>query len=436
MSRETGVVAGSGSGSILPTAYTITDCVLTSNSGKEYNILALIAEIDIVESLDMDSIDVQLGIRDAIQFLESAKISGNEKIFLKIKHTTLEKNQKTQKKYELDLRLVEITNFVRPKPGTQIYRFICMKEHMYTNAIKKLVRPFEGPIGTIISNIVKKDLKIEKIGTVNTETKGILKGIFPRLDPLSAIEWLCRNAYDNQTPFFFYDTLAEGIIFDSYANFCKSEVEKEYIQRPFMQSKAGTDEHYKEISEQITKLSSNMNSSQLVSLHNGAYASTLHTLDLSTKKYNTFFYDYAISKPQKLNDHRPYNTETDVDGIKYDKTIDSKHYFVSLNDKSFELDNYHSPTVPTLMTAEGIKENLNLQTHTITVAGNYSLTPGKKISITIPKSLGIDATGIKDKFITGNYIVHGIRHSFKELYTMQVDVIKDSNSIDLDGEPM
>ena len=99
MPRFSSVRSGSGNASILPTAYTITSCSLTTNSGKEYDISGLIAEIDIEEGLDQESIDVQLGIRDSIQFLENARIAGNEKIHLKIQHTTLEKNSKTKKKY-------------------------------------------------------------------------------------------------------------------------------------------------------------------------------------------------------------------------------------------------------------------------------------------------------------------------------------------------
>lgn len=434
MPRFSSVRSGSGNASILPTAYTITSCSLTTNSGKEYDISGLIAEIDIEEGLDQESIDVQLGIRDSIQFLENARIAGNEKIHLKIQHTTLEKNSKTKKKYDLELRVVEITTFVRPKPGTQIYRLVCFNEHMYINAIKKVVRPFKGSIGKMVKDLITSDLKIKKTGTINTETKGIVKGVYPRLSPLDAINWLCRNAYDNQTPFYFYDSLAEGVSFNSFEALCNEEVYKNYTQKPFMSSKPGSDEHYKEISEQINKISSNMNTSQLINLTSGSYASTLHTVDISNKSYEQFFYDYDKVNPKKLNNNRPYSTEADVDGIKYNQTIDSIHHFISKNDNAYELDNYHSSTVPTLLQAEAIKRNLTTMGQTITVAGDYSMSPGKKISITIPKSLGIDATGLKDKFITGNYIVTGIRHSFKELYTMDLQVQKDSSMMDLDGE--
>ena len=141
------MIAGGGSSAILPSAYTVNTCILTSNSGKEYDIKGLVAEIDIVEELEAESILVTLGIRDAIQFLENALITGNEKIFLSIQHTTLEKNNKTKKKFDLDLKITEITGLVRPKPGLQIYRILCFKEHMYNDAIKKISTTVRRIIG-------------------------------------------------------------------------------------------------------------------------------------------------------------------------------------------------------------------------------------------------------------------------------------------------
>ena len=171
MPKTQSFVAGDGTSNALPSAYEVRECIVYANSGKEYNITDLVGTIEISESLNTETIDVEIGIVDGIQFLENAIISGNEKLSLKIVHKSFGKDEKEKKKYDLNLRIAEIGRFVRSKPGTQSYFLICFSEHMYTNAIKKLIRPFEGSIGSIISNICKKDLKIEKIEKINTETK-------------------------------------------------------------------------------------------------------------------------------------------------------------------------------------------------------------------------------------------------------------------------
>ena len=71
-----------------------------------------------------------------------------------------------------------------------------------------------------------------------------------------------------------------------------------------------------------------MNSSPFVNVNNGAYGSTMHTLDYSNKEYNTFFYDYNNQNPCKLNKNKPFSENADIDGIKYSQTRDSKHYFI------------------------------------------------------------------------------------------------------------
>jgi hypothetical protein len=437
MPKTQSFVAGDGTSNALPSAYEVRECIVYANSGKEYNITDLVGTIEISESLNTETIDVEIGIVDGIQFLENAIISGNEKLSLKIVHKSFGKDEKEKKKYDLNLRIAEIGRFVRSKPGTQSYFLICFSEHMYTNAIKKLIRPFEGSIGSIISNICKKDLKIEKIEKINTETKGIIKGIFPRLSPLDAITWLNRNAFDGQTPFYFTDTLAKGIIYDSYKSICDSPVFKEYTMG-LIETKTGTEEHYEAMSKQVIKLSSPMQMSSIVNLNDGAYASTLHTLDMSTKKYNKFFFDYNVKNPKMLNKNKPFSDKTEIDGIKYNQTKDSKHYFVSTNKNSFEgaFDTYQDPSVPTILEAQATNSNIQTSSQTITVLGDFDMTPGKKITLIIPKSMGVDASGTRDKLIGGNYIVTDITHQFYEEYQMILEIKKDSSVIDMSGESL
>ena len=432
MSNIKSYTTGDGKSNVTPSAYEINSCTLTSNSGKEYSIKDLLGTVEVVESLGQETIDVKLGIVDGIQFLESAIISGNERIKLKITHKSFD----GQKKYDMSLRIAEITEYVRLKPGIVTYFFNCFSEHMYNNAIKKLVRPFEGSIGSIIEKIVKKDLKCQRIGTMNTETKGILKGIFPRLEPIEAINWLNRNAYDNQTPFYFTDTLAKGIIYDSYKNLCDAEIHREYIMMSTFLNRPGSKEYYEEMQKNVKRLTSTMDMAPLVNLDEGAYASTMHTLDYSDKSFNTFFYDYDSVSPKKLNKNKPFSDKAEVDGIPFTQTRDSMHHHISLNKNSFEgeFGNYSSPVEPTMLNAESIKSNMSTMGQTITVAGDYDITPGKKITLTLPKSMGVDATGTKDKFITGNYIRTKISHSFREEYDMTLELKKDSSLLDMNGE--
>ena len=441
MSEFNSAIAGDGSASVLPSSYQLQECSLMTNSGKKFIINDLITGIQIEESLYKSSMAVTIRIEDSINFLENALISGNERIRLRIKHTELKKDTKTKKKFVFEVYIAEINNFNRAKPGMTRYQFECFSEHMYINSTKKLSRPFKGSIGSIVANICKKDLKLKKrpIGThrlneINTETKDIVKGIFPRIRPLTAISWLLRNSFDNKTQYYFYETAKDGINFNSYENLSEEDVYRTYNQKLGYSEIEGTEEYYKEVAERITEIRSPLNLSKLVSLSAGAYGSTLHTVDVSTKKYSTLIYDYDVQKQKKLNKHVPFSKEAMVDGKKYNQAKDAYHHYLSLNENAYSLSNYHAPAAPTLLNSEAQKENLETMTQDITTAGDYEISVGKIIELVIPKSLGTDATGIKDKLLGGKYMITNIKHQFGLSYDMILTIQKDSSAIDIDGK--
>ena len=441
MSEFNSAIAGDGSASVLPSSYQLQECSLYTNSGKKFLINDLVTGIQIEESLYKSSMKVSIRIEDSINFLENTLISGNERIRLRIKHTELKKRSRKKKRFIFEVFIVEINNFERVKPGMTRYQIECFSEHMYINSIKKLSRPFKGSIGSIVKDICRKDLKLRsfprgthRIKKINTETKDIVQGIFPNIRPLNAISWLLRNSFDNKTQYYFYETAKDGINFNSYENLINEDVYRDYNQRVGYSETEGTEEYYKEIQERITKLRSTLNLSKLVSVSAGAYASTMHTLDLSTKKYSKLIYDYDVNKPKKLNRNIPFSKEAEIDGVKYNQGKDSYHHFLSLNENAYNLSNYHAPAAPTLLNSEAQKENLETMTQEITVAGDYEISVGKIIRIIIPKSLGTDATGLKDKLLGGKYMITNILHQFGTQYNMVLTIQKDSSDADIDGK--
>ena len=311
---------------------------------------------------------------------------------------------------------------------------------MYINSIKKLSRPFKGSIGSIVDDICRKDLKlkekplgIRRLKEINTETKEIVQGIFPNIRPLNAISWLLRNSYDNETQYYFYETAKDGINFNSYENLMNEEVYRDYNQKSGFTEAEGTEEYYDEVQSRILELRSRLNLSKLVSLSSGAYASTLHTLDISKKNYSKFLYDYEKNKLKKLNKNKPYSDIAEVDGLKYKETTDSYHHYVSLNENAYIQSNYHAPTAPSLLSSEAQKENLETMTQEIIVPGDYEISVGKIINVIIPKSLGTDGKGLKDKLMGGKYLITNIVHQFGVEYRMILTIQKDSSETDVDG---
>ena len=182
-------------------------------------------------------------------------------------------------------------------------------------------------------------------------------------------------------------------------------------------------------------MTSNYNQSKFIALHNGAYGSTLHTIDIGNKKYEKNYHAYSDST-LKLNTHPPFSKSerAKIDNTDLTQMADSKNYFISLNDDAFSSEsNYNAPTQLDFQKSIAYLENLNYQTHQIQIAGDFDLTVGKKIQVDIRKATGENqGTGL-DKLQSGVYLITEIEHRFKEGFYQNLTIKKDSSEVNLDA---
>lgn len=420
-----------GSADPNPTSYEVTAVTLYSNSGVEWNIKEIVAKIEIYESLYTASIEATLGIADAVTFLEQAKITGNEKIILKVQQARSEQGDEVKRKFELELYIAEVMNYSRVQQGMQVYEFVCFSKHMYNNSFSRINRYFKGTIGNLVKTIVERDLEIEP-HFINTSSKGIIEGIYPRMRPITAINWLMRNAFEDNTPYYFYETAFNGVNFNSYKNLLTQELYRTYNYRPSFRKPQQSPDSYEEIVSRIRSFSSQFNMSKLASISEGAYASTIHELDIAKKKYSVSQTGYDQVK-QTLNQFKPFSEEPKFKDKAFKDAYESLHYFVSTNSN---VRNYHSVLNPSLNTRQSYLENIDLMTETLEIAGDFELTCGKIIGLDIPRASDVAALDLegKDKVLSGNYLVTSIVHRFGESeYTMNVVCQKDSFIMDLEG---
>lgn len=419
-----------------PASYQLTSVLITTNNEVEYDITNLVGEIVVNESLFVSTIETELAIIDGINFFERAKLTGNEKIQIKIGRT--EPNN-VKKSHEIECYIANIQDFSKPRPGVQVYKFKCISKHAYYNAFKRLNRSFKGSIGSLVYSICIRDLDTYPF-KVNRDTKGMLKGIFPHLKPIDAIIWLLRNSTDNSTPFFFYETLKDGLIFDSYESMLNEEVYNTYSTKPFYSEVPNTEENYEEAKTKIIKLSSEFDVGKYFAINDGAYASSVKTLDISTKKYqnNKFNYKNLL----KLNNNLPFGTETKFDDEILSNFTDSKIHHISLNKYSHNTrgDNYHKPIAESLAKKQAYHVNLGYMGQDIMIYGDFDISVGKVIELEIYKAsdeklLEEDRKNMIDKMQSGKYLVVSLAHIFDgEEYTIDLGLQKDSSVLNLDEE--
>lgn len=415
-----------GSNAILPGSYEINHVKMTANNGEVFDILDLVAQIKIFESIDTASLTAQLFILDAGNYFEKLKISGNERIDLSIARRDIEGEAIS---VDTELYIANMSYFKKTSPGNVTYLLTCVPKQAYMNQLQVISRPFQDSPGALISNICKNDLQIEP-GFISTDTKEVIRGVYPRMRPLTLITWLQRRSFDNGSPHYFYDTYSEGVRFDSLENMQNADTYDTFLFEPFQTGVPGSTDNYEMRRTQILELSTdNMSISKFTPVSKGGYASTLHKLDIANKKYEVAKYNYSNRKMNKLNQNPPLADDIMFNDRKIEDYNEAKHFYVSLNSLSHgNISNYHAPAADSLIQANGYISNLNSLEITIQIHGDFSIASGKKLNIVVRK--GVDrarsSESTMDQYLSGNYIIHSITHDFAESYIQTVTLRKDS----------
>ena len=417
-------------GNITPDSYELKEVIFYSNAGKEIDIKAYIQKIELYEDINNPFLEAIIYIQDAANFFEEQKITGDEFVDIKMKRTPLEGTKEKISKFDLKFQIAEIFNFIRNGPSVQFYKFRLVSHHLYINQSKSLQRAFQGSVGELVKDICKKDLKVPK-ATINSDTKDIIKGVYPTIRPIQAINWLLKNAFDNGTPYFFYETFNNGLQFNSLENLYEKDIYEEYQFVPFFDHDIGTTGSYDEIRTRIKSFTSDLNMGKLNDVGSGAYASTLHTIDLATKSYKKTVFNYDSSSPKKLSKKKPFSDNYKIQDRKLSELKEGKNYFISLNSEAYPSHkNYHAPAFTTILKSESHLQTLGFNTHTINLPGDFGLQVGNKVKIETIKSTSIEdsdnATVMLDKYNGGIYLVTRVVHNFGDTYNMIVTIQRDS----------
>jgi hypothetical protein len=435
MPKTAGKVNAAGE-AMTPDTYELTYVKLRSNSGQTFNITDIVKEIVVNESLFNASLETELVISDAINFFETAKLSGNERIDIRIQR----RETSGRKRHSIECYIANIQDLSKPKPGVQVYRLSCVSKHAYFNTFKRLHRSFKGGMGELVKNICEKDLDV-KPHKVNQDTKGILKGIFPNMKPIDAIVWLSRNSTHNSSPFYFYETLKDGVIFESQEGLYSKGVYRKLVHKPFYKEVPGTEENFSDAFSRILKVSSELDTGKFIGISDGAYASTVKALDISTKEYTNIQFEYKSGKMSKMNSSKPFADSARFNDQPLTELSNSKVHHVSLNSKAFGEDatNYHGPIAESLSQKQAYHVNLGYMGQDIIISGDFNIAVGKIIHLDLGKSSDAkvldDANSRKnmiDKLQSGSYLITEIAHVFAEdKYTLDIGVQKDSSSVNL-----
>tara|TARA_R110000782_G_scaffold104469_4_gene192174 strand:- start:1424 stop:2785 length:1362 start_codon:yes stop_codon:yes gene_type:complete len=425
--------------SILPSSYDIISVKLTLSNSNVIEIKELVASLEIVESIFAPVIRTSMRIIDGFGLLTDGHVVGGEKISILIGRFPLDSDE--AESFKINVVIAEIHDHTTPKPGLQAYSFTCLSEHAFVNNATSINRSFDGTITDLISNICTNDLNT-KLDNIEEKSSDAISGIYPDLKPYDAITWLLRNSTDEGTPYFFYETIQDGLQFNSYKQLNDKEVYREYNNSSFYKSTVATPGHYNEAKRKIIKMSSELNTSIYELIGKGAYSSTVQTLDISTKKYTSVNNSYKESF-EKLNPRgKMFSDNIQFNNTQLVNNHKSKEFFITKNSKSFKgRNNYHNVISNSISDKTSQFASLSFMGLDIFLYGDFNLAVGNKVNLQITKSTDVNIqesnrkTGMQDLLLSGNYMVTSIAHVFDGTeYKCDVGIQKDSLNFDLDSE--
>ena len=431
----------SNSAAATPKGFEITVCDLTLNSGQVYDISNEVQDIKIHEGLYQSAFRVEIYIFDPYNMIHAFKLAGNEKINLLIERIDpISKEKGIKRKFDLEIYIAEIKDYSTPRPSAKGYTLECISKHVHLNNSQLLKTSFQGNTSKLIKNIVKSNLSSEV--DIRATSKGNIKGIYPRISPLQGISWLLRNSYDNDTPFYFYESPAEGLVLTSYHKILKSKPHNTYNNNPMMQTSLEYTlaESFLEEQQKIIKLVSHLNISKLGAALKGAFRSELHKIDISNKTVNKAEYNIKKGDSNTLNSFPSLNEKMKINDLPIQDYQNIKNYYISYNTSSFgefksykgDFDNYHTATDQSILKSQAHHHKLDTVKQEIVIPGDFTLSSGKIVELDLLKNADVTEEMVtndtfKDTILSGKHLVTGIIHHFgKDGYQMNVILKKDS----------
>jgi len=426
-----------------PKSFDIDEIFLVLRDNTNIDIENLVSKIEISESIFRLASIVKIDIVDTNDIIDLLKLDGTETIKF-----TISRKEPNKEVYRWSRKIIiaKVDGFKKTKPGVSQYTFICLPEYAYLNQFKTISKAVSGCFKNTVRGICKQDLGIPQLDTFIDRSDGTnFKAIIPIMKPLSAIEWLMRNADDGGTPYYFYQTADGKVFLRSKKQMIGDGVYRTYNNKPFFSfekpviddSEESKQSYFDELKQKISKDSSNVNLSKYMTGSEGAFGSTIHKIEISDKKYtpDTFKFD----NKNLLNKYQPIGEDSKINNTLINTLTTGKNYFINSNSLAFNDDkNYHdnasSDAVANMYSHKALQDTIS---QSFTVFGDFELHAGKIINLDLLRVAELqdeDERGfVNSELLSGNHLITSIYHTFAvDGYTMHVEVKKDSFIASLD----
>jgi hypothetical protein len=420
------------SGFVLPGYYKLISAVVTPLNGDGIEILSLIPEFTIEESLDKDSIRGTASVYDNIGLLEDLPLRGEELLTIQIEDSL--KNKVT---HEFAIYKITDVNIKKTNDGLT-YKIHFMSKYSFEAMFRRIIEPFDDTISNIVKNVFQNYYPGPK-QLIHEDTIGLFRCIVPNYTPMQTMNFLANRAYSRKSPscsFRFFET-TDNYYFVSDEYLINRFIENKEEIKEFTFSDA-VDKSGTEFLAQMKNLVDIKNSDRVntaMDLASGSYRSNVIEIDLIKRqvtlpgKSNKYEYNYQDAKKKYMSvsgkgEGEDSHTDEFING--YFTPENERRYIVIRDyDDSGTQQLRGDQFIPEIVSNRlAYRHHLN---HTIVYAkahGRLDFSVGDIVNIKIPE-FKMTPNPQQNRQLSGYYMINDLTHVFnKDIHQTDMKLVK------------
>lgn len=442
-----------------PGAVMVEDAYIVATDGESFSLKNFMAEAVIYENMELNGMTAEVTIVDSNGLIQAAPFLGQETIVLKFRTPTF------QDSIQMAFIVYAIKNRTVNNDREQFYTFHCVTPEAYSDSFVRLTSKFKGSTDELVKQIFDSIKSTSPIGETEINIQDTphasqnYEFIANYWSPFKCLNHLASKsigAESSKSNFKFFETKG-GFQFASPETLVKKQKEKRIVYDEYNIQQNQTEEIREDNrSGNYTYLSPFINSrfNQVESIYFPTFKDQIKSQNEGYTASSIVSYDFTTKRMAMMKfDSRPESEELAKEDKKYIKeNFDSFETISKINPTPTNMlgnplanrtfspmatspfgSNFHRGVEQirnTLIRRYGDAEFTN-QIMEIKVPGKTDVETGMLIRLVYPRTVEKgdkpDREQLEDPYISGIYLITGVRHDISNgQHSMTLSIMKDS----------
>jgi hypothetical protein len=467
-----------------PTYYALQKATLKfpyTENQEELDITALIPSLNIVSSIDSETMYGVIQVIDSVGVLEETPLRGEEQIILEIADSKAindngGRSREVLEPYKFIGFIYKINNIQTKEVNDAIiYDIHFVSYQSFSAGTYHVIRAYKDKkvseiVNELFEEFYKPQANIETIdqkSLISEETEGLIRCWIPKMRPEEAMTFLSKRSYSSESPsclFRFFESsrgyhyvtdehlfrLAEDESVEGYD-------EKRKFNFTYLDAIPNLLTYFDQQRNNLEVINNTHRVNSLDDIYNGVYRSRVIELDILSRQLNLLdkeinHYDYFEKRNEydrrRLTDVEKFedrHTEKFITEIHRGEQDVQKQWLVIQNYTREELSGDNSMQAGTyypeiISNRQAYSKHIESITLNAKGPGRLDITAGDIINLSVKKFQFADnrETGNfeQNKHLSGNYIVKSVTHRMdrNEMYNEYVMIKRDWSQIATDQE--